>query len=379
MEWARAMAPESVDALVIGGGIMGLLAARELHRLGMRVCLLERDRPGRQATWASAGILAETMRDSPDPVDVLREHGQRLFPTLVAELRDETGMDVDYVENGLVIPALDDAQAAALERETRALRAQGVACDFVSGAALRAAEPALGPRVVAARLAAGGNVENRRLVRALELAALRQGVRIENGVQVTALLRQGDAVAGVRTQAGERLAPLVVVAAGSWSGQLDGLDPPIPVVPQRGQILALWPAGQGPRRVVLTPDDPYLVPRLDGRLVVGATREFVGYDASLTAGGLAWLLASAIDLVPSLRDAAVVEQWIGFRPVSADGVPLIGPAALRGLYYLTGHGPTGIAPAPASARLLAALIEGAPPPVPAAPYDPLRFRARSAA
>ena len=114
-----------------------------------------------------------------------------------------------------------------------------------------------------------------------------------------------------------------------------------------------------------------------GGSLLSATREFAGYDSSLTAGGLAWLLQSAIDVVPSLREAPVMEQWVGFRPLSADGVPLIGPAAVRGLYYITGHGPTGIGPAPASARLLAALIEGAAPPVPAAPYDPLRFRSAS--
>ncbi len=364
-----------MDALIVGGGIMGLLTARELRRLGMQVTLLERDRPGRQASWASAGILAETLRHSPNAVDALREYGQRLFPTLVAELREETGLDVDYVENGTLIPALDDTQAAELERETRTLQALGSPCEFVTGAALREAEPALGPRVVAARLAPGGNVENRRLVRALELANLRNGVQIENGVQVIGLLRQGDAVVGVRTQAGDRFAPLVVLAAGSWSGQIAGADPPIPVVPQRGQILALWPGAHGPRRVVLTPGDPYLVPRRDGRLIVGATRELVGYDASLTAGGLAWLLSSAIELVPGLAEAPVIEQWVGFRPLSADGVPLIGPAALRGLYYITGHGPTGIAPAPASVKLLVALIEGVPPPLPVAPYDPLRFRA----
>jgi glycine oxidase len=362
------------DALVVGGGIMGLLAARELRRLGMQVSLLDRDQPGRQASWASAGILAETQRRSAHPVNVLRDYGTALFPALAAELRDETGLDIDLVMNGVLVPALDDAEAADLEAETRSLIRQGNDCEFVSGAALREAEPSLAHNVVAARLAPGGNVENRRLVRALELANLRAGVEIESGVQVTALLRQGDAVVGVRTQVGERHAPLVVLAAGSWSGQIAGAEPAIPVVPQRGQILSLWPAGKGPRRVILTPGDPYLVPRLEGKLVVGATREFVGYDTSLTAGGQAWLLASAIALIPALKDAPLLEQWVGFRPLSADGVPSIGPAALRGLYYITGHGPTGIAPAPASARLLVALIEGTEPPIPAAPYDPLRFK-----
>ncbi len=362
-----------VDALVVGGGIMGMLVARELHRLGMQVTLLDRERPGRQASWASAGILAETERHAADAVGALRAHGQRMFPGLVAELRDETGMDVDYVENGLLIPALNDDEAAWLERDTRAMNAYGEVGEFVSGAALREAEPSLGPLVVAARLSPGGNVEVRRLVRALEIANLRAGVTIESGVQVTAVLRQGDAVSGVRTQVGDRHAPLVVLAAGSWSGQIAGVDPAIPVVPQRGQILALWPNLDGPRRVILTPGDPYLVPRLDGRLVVGATRELVGYDASLTAGGQAWLLSAAIALVPSLERAPILEQWVGFRPLSQDGVPVIGPAAVRGLYYITGHGPVGIAPAPASARLLVSLIQGTPPPFSPAPYAPSRF------
>jgi len=182
-------------------------------------------------------------------------------------------------------------------------------------------------------------------------------------------------VGGVRTLDGERRAPLVIVAAGHGSGQIAGADPPIPVVPQRGQILSLWPGRRGPRRVILTPGDPYLVPRAAGQLVVGATRELVGYDTSHTAGGLAWLLSSAIRIVPALEDAPIVEQWVGFRPLSADGVPLIGPAALEGLYYITGHGPTGIGPAPASVKLLVALIEGTEPPVPPEPYAPSRFAA----
>jgi glycine/D-amino acid oxidase-like deaminating enzyme len=149
--------------------------------------------------------------------------------------------------------------------------------------------------------------------------------------------------------------------------------PRAPIRPQRGQILALDQAQVGIKHVLLTPGDPYFVPRCDGRLVVGATREEAGWDASLTAGGVAWLLERAMAVVPGLRECPIAEMWTGFRPVSADGLPLIGPGALRGLYFLTGHGPSGISPLPGSVALLAALIAGEPPPIPPGPFSPLRF------
>jgi glycine oxidase len=125
--------------------------------------------------------------------------------------------------------------------------------------------------------------------------------------------------------------------------------------------------------VLLTPGDPYFVPRSDGRLVIGATREEAGWDASLTAGGIAWLLNRAMRVVPALAECPIQELWTGFRPLSADGLPLIGPTAREGLFYLTGHGPSGIAPLPGSVALLSALIANEPPPVQAEPFSPMRF------
>jgi glycine oxidase len=167
-----------------------------------------------------------------------------------------------------------------------------------------------------------------------------------------------------------------VLAAGAWSATIDHVQPRPPVGPQRGQILALDQTRVGVRHVLLTPGDPYFVPRSDGRLVVGATREDAGWDASLTAGGVAWLLNRAMDVVPALRECPIQELWTGFRPASEDGLPLIGRGALDGLYFLTGHGPSGIAPLPGSLALLMACIDNMPPPAPAAAaaVDPLRFR-----
>src|SRR5262249_50117183 len=190
---------------------------------------------------------------------------------------------------------------------------------------------------------------------------------------VTGVTSRGGRVTGVESEEGAIGADVVVLAAGSWSGRIPGVSPVVPVVPQRGQILALQAPGKL-RRVILREDDPYLVPRVDGRVVVGATREFAGYDRSITAGGIAWLLASAIEMVPDFAGAPIAEIWTGFRPVSADGLPIIGKADLDGLFYCTGHGPSGIGPAPGTAALLGARVLGQSPPIPPDPFRPQRFR-----
>ena len=365
---------QNPDVVVVGGGIIGLTIARELRAGGMDVTLLDRDQPGKQASWASAGIVTTKIPRGWAPATLLNNLSVSLWPRLAEELRAETGMDIEYRENGTLIPAFSPDEADELRREIAPLRQAGVAAELVEGAALRDAEPALGPAVVAGQLLPGGNVENRRAVRALELALRRAGVEVVAGAQVNAVLSSGRRVAGVRTSEGdEHRADVVVLAAGSWSGRVPGVDPPIPVVPQRGQILALANPDRPLRRVVLKPEDPYLVPRVDGRVIVGATREFAGYDRSLTAGGVAWLLAAAIEMVPDFAGSVIHELWTGFRPVSADGVPIIGPANLEGLFYATGHGASGVGPAPGTAALLAALVFGKEPPVPAESFRPDRF------
>src|SRR5207302_5120906 len=200
----------------------------------------------------------------------------------------------------------------------------------------------------------------------------RAGIRIESGVEVRGVSASGNRVSGVDTSQGPRQAELVLIAAGAWSSTIACLEPKPWVHPQKGQILALDQSSVGMQHVLLTSDDPYFVPRTDQRLVIGATREEAGWDASLTAEGVRWLLTRATEVVPKLKGAPIAEMWTGFRPLSDDGVPLIGKAALDGLYFLTGHGPSGIAPLPGSVALLMALIEGAPPPVPPQPFDPLR-------
>jgi glycine oxidase len=274
-------------------------------------------------------------------------------------------VDPEYRETGCLFVARD-------QDELEWLRGRGA---VLEGAALREFEPGLGPGALGGLPRSGGSGDPRRLVRALDLAARRGAVEVRTGLEVRGLRTRADAVVGVETSDRPVDADLVVIAAGAWSSTLDGCEPRPPVQPQRGQILALDHSAVGLRHVLLTPTDPYLVPRPEGRLVIGATREEAGWDAALTAGGVAWLLTEAMSLVPGLRDCPILELWTGFRPLSSDGLPLIGPGRLRGLWYLTGHGPSGIAPLPGSLALFGALVSSQPPPVDPTPFRPTRFPA----
>lgn len=360
------------DVIVIGGGAVGLATARELRRRGLAVTLLERAETGRAASWASAGIVSDPVGPSDAPGFQLEALSRRLWPTFAAEIQAESGIDPEFRETGCLIPAFNDNDAAGLARAVQSGLIPGGS--FLEERALRDAEPALGPAVTAAAWRPGGNVENRRLCRALDLAARRAGVEIRAGAEVRSIAYHGDHVVGVNLVDERLSADLVVVAAGAWSGALEGCRPVVPVVPQRGQILALDRGSVTLKQVILTPGDPYLVPRADGRIVIGATREMAGWDPRPTAGGVASLLDAAMRVVPDLRACSINEIWTGFRPLSADGIPIIGPGEASGLFFVTGHGPSGIGPLPGSVALLAATIFGDEPPIAPERFSPLRFQ-----
>jgi glycine oxidase len=362
------------DAIVIGGGVMGLAAARALARRGHTVTLLERAQPGRAASWASAGIIGSTSREESDPSSSLRRVSSALWPAFAEAVHAESGLDPEYRQMGCLHLASNPAELAQLRRAAERQPDGPNRAELLDATELHALEPALGPQLLGGLLVSGGNVENRRLCRALEIAARRAGVRIEAGVEVQSITTSDNRVTGVVTATRSLQSNLVVLAAGAWSATIRNVRPAPPVAPQRGQILALDQSSIGITHVLLTPGDPYFVPRCDGRLVIGATREEAGWDPSLTAGGVAWLLNRAIEVVPALSSCPIAELWTGFRPSSADGLPLIGQGEFDGLYFLTGHGPSGIAPLPGSVALLMALIAGEDPPLAPEPFDPLRFR-----
>jgi glycine oxidase len=362
------------EVVVIGGGVMGLAAARELRIRGHSVTLLERAQPGRAASWASAGIIGATLRDESNPSFQLRQVSSRLWPAFAEAVHAESGLDPEYRELGCLQLATDDAELATVRTAALRLADGPDPATLLDPSQLRELEPSLSPKLLGGLLVPGGNVDNRSLCRALEIAVRRAGVRVETGAEVRAVTTHAERVTGVETGDNTFNADLVIVAAGAWSAGIKNVQPTPPVRPQRGQILALDQLRIGLTHVLLTSHDPYFVPRCDGRLVIGATREDAGWDPSLTAGGVASLLNRAMEVVPALKECPIAEMWTGFRPLSSDGLPLIGRANLDGLYFLTGHGPSGIAPLPGSVALLMAQIHDEPLPLAAEPFDPLRFK-----
>ena len=364
------------DVIIIGGGIMGLLTARELRTTGRSVAIIEKGRPGAGTTWASAGIIsAHGTSGSADIAGIpglrLRSASDEDWTRLAEVIAEESGTDIEYRPNGVLLIALDEEEAESIQEKARA-REWGDTV-WMPPDALRNEEPCLSHELAGALLVTGGNLEVRKLGPALELSCRRLGVEIITGSAVEEILHDGERITGVLTDRGVQEAAAVFICAGIGSRNVPGAAPRPPITPQRGQMLAMDARALGLKRVVLTVNDPYLVPRTDGRVILGATREFAGEDPRLTVGGLSWLLNEGARIAPGIADCAIEETWSGFRPTSSDYLPLIGRGALEGLFYCTGHGPSGIGPAPASVRLATALYLGDAPPIDPAPYDPMRF------
>ncbi len=365
----------TTDVLIIGGGVQGLLTARALRLAGRKVVLLDRSRPGLGASWAAAGMVTIPPPGADDDEARLNRFSAGLFPALAATLKGETGTDIEYVEDGWARLAWTADEAATLANEHRVALGLGDPSEFLEGRAIRLREPLLSEGVVAARFHPGGQVENRALVAAVERAEVHGGTRIAGFESAREIVRKSGGTLYVIAERDRYEAPTVVLAAGAWAGEIKGCLPVVPVTPQRGQILDFETNLFPTRRAFLhVSDRPYLVPRSGGRVIAGATQEFVGFDEGPpTTAGMTWILEGVRATVPSLESVALKSAWSGFRPMTPDRLPLIGPAAVRGLFYVTGHGRNGIGLAPGSAALVAAHILGQPLPITSTAFDPMRF------
>ncbi len=351
------------DVAIIGAGLIGLAIAFELAERGATVRVFERGEPGRGASWAGAGMLApysEAIDD--DGLLALCADSLAMYPAFVQRVREASGLDAHLHLDGVVNAAFDEAPMAALRDRAREYDARGIACELLDRRETIAREPALGKAVIGSLVLNGeGHVDNRRLGRALVAACEARGVTVHRVAQDVRVECDERRVLGVRSNLGFASAAFVVNAAGAWSAAVAGVPAQcVPrVEPVKGQMLALAIPRGFVRRTLWVPG-AYLVPRDDGRLLIGATVERCGFDERITAGGIESLLNAALVAVPSLRDFSITETWAGLRPGTPDGAPIVGPAALAGLLLATGHYRNGILLTPVTARSIADAIEGAP-------------------
>jgi len=365
------------ELVVVGGGVVGLGAAREAARRGVEVTLVEKGHPAREASWAAAGMLSpfsEAVEEGP-----FLDFGLaslKLWPDWVRALEAETDRSVPYRESGKVRVALSSGEEKRLRARIPWAQGRGLAVHWLDREGIREHEPRVSEGARGGLLVERDfHVDNRRLGEALEEGARQAGVEIRAGTAAREIHSRKGRVVGVGLEDGTSIStPRVLVAAGAWSAGIVGLPRPLPVRPIRGQMLALAPTSL-PSSRLLESEEVYLVPRDDGRLLVGATVEEVGFQPGVTGEGVRALLDGAIRLVPGLGKAPLVELWSGFRPGSEDGNPILGPDPdLEGLFLATGHFRNGILLAPLTALILGALMAGEPaPPIPS-PFLPGRTR-----
>jgi glycine oxidase len=367
------------DVAVIGGGIMGSAVALRLAQRGIGVTVIERGIPGAEASSAAAGILGPQMEaEGPGPLLELGLKSRALYPALAAELRDLTGIDVGYDRSGVLMVAFDEAGEAALSSRRAWQLARGLRVESLSGETARAREPALSPAVRAAlAFTDDAQVVARDLARAFSQAAAVAGARFLTGRYVRRVIVREGAATGVELDGETLPAGVVVVAAGSWSGLVEGAGVPSAVVrPARGQMVAIETRPPLFRQVVAAPGG-YLVPRRDGTVLAGSTLEMAGFRKEVTVAGLAGILTMARTVFPALADAPVTATWSNFRPFTEDHLPVLGATGVRGLVLATGHFRNGILLAPITAQAIAELVATGAAPLDLAPFAVDRFAMRT--
>jgi glycine oxidase len=364
----------SSDVVIVGAGLIGCGIAYELAKRGAMVTVYDRAEPARAASWAGAGMLAPYSEEVADPALLaLCDASLRAYPAFVDDLRERTGVDAHLRHEGTLHVAYDDPSAAARRAQCTAFRRNGADASVLDRDATLAREPMLGGHVRGAVYVANeAHVDNRRLGRALVAACTDAGVRFERTTGVT-LESDARRVRGIRTEHGFAATGTVVNAAGAWAGELAGVPDGarIAVRPVAGEMLALA-VPKGFTRGLVWSQHVYLVPRDDGRLLIGATSLERDFDVRVTARGVQSLLEVALRIAPVLGTFALVETWAGLRPASHDGRPYLGRTAIDGYFVAAGHYRNGILLTPVTAQALAAVISGEPPPVELSAFDPQR-------
>ena len=360
------------DVIVVGGGPVGAACARELALAGRRILLLDPEGEQGQGWKAAAGMLAPQMEAEPeDPLLELGLAARENYGPLAEALRETTGSDIGLWREGIAWVAADETEAGELWSKVAWQRQQGHLADWLDAGEVKSRWPWLGPTCGALWAPHEGALEPELLVTALRQDGARLGVAVRQDA-ATAIESRGDRVTGVVGRSGRYLAGDVILAAGAWSGTIGGVPRPVAVAPVRGQMAAFpWPAGA--RRAIVYGRGGYLVARGD-EAIAGSTMEYAGFHPEVTSAGLARIFAAATALCPTLSGAEVRRTWAGLRPVTPDGLPIIGAEPrLHGLWYATGHGRNGILLAGLTGLLIKQLVGGEPAAEDLAPFSAERF------
>ena len=346
---------------IVGGGVIGLAIGGRLAEAGCAVDIFDAGTPGRGASHAAAGMLAACAEAEPGEemlLDLNRE-SQRLWPAFAQALEAASGLEVGYRESGTLVVALTADDAAKLRHQHAFQKKLGLPVEWLTAAEARRREPHLAGRLAGALWCPQDHqADNRAVTTALLEACARAGAQVHADAPVSRVVTTGGKATGVEVHGVVHAADTVILAAGAWSRGVDVTPArPLPVRPIKGQMLALQmdPAAPVLSHVVWGPGI-YLVPRADGRLIVGATVEERGFDTSLTAGGLLALLTHAWRAVPTIEELPILEQWVGFRPGSRDDAPILGPSGIEGLIHATGHHRNGILLLPVTTKAIVDLV-----------------------
>lgn len=346
------------EFLIIGGGVIGLSIARELHKRGMRrITLVEKGVCGEESSWAAGGMLGpQAEANEGGAFFDICSASRDLYPALAEELLDETGIDIELDRSGTLYLAFTDEDVAELHERFRWQRKAGLAVEHLSAEAARSLEPFISPDVRGALYFPNDwQVENRKLLSALRRYAEINGIDIRENTQIERLIVDDDKVIGAETSTDRITADTTVLATGAWTSliKLGIADMPVNIEPVRGQMITFQTAKRLFERVIYSRRG-YIVPRTDGRILAGSTSENVGFDRSLTESAASGLREMASEIAPSTAGLPISDQWSGLRPFALDGMPILGSlSGVDGLSFATAHYRNGILLAPWTAKMIA--------------------------
>ncbi|MBV9885055.1 MAG: glycine oxidase ThiO [Acidobacteria bacterium] len=344
---------KSFDVAIAGAGIIGSSIAFELAQAGLKVALFDRNEPGREASWASAGILSPAP-ESPAMIAMvpIAKASMNLYPALVVNVEEISGEKVGFRPKGTIDVFFGRDAISDLSTLIALHHGMGLKAEPLRPEDARELEPSLSPELEAAALRPDeASIDNRAFTHAMLSAAKNSGVEVFAGTSVKGIVKEGHRCTGLKVGNEAISSKWTVIAAGCFSAEIEGVKEFAPVRPAKGQMVSLRADGLEIERVIWG-EKIYIVPRNDGRILVGATVEYVGFDKQVTAGGVEKILSAAIEVIPEFADARVEETWAGLRPDSPDHLPILGPTDIDGLVIATGHFRSGILLTPITARLV---------------------------